>query len=265
MLQLRDPNTEFRVDSLMRIALADRWQTEAQRSHVRPILLWFTRGQGRMTIGGSTRGFGAHNAIFVPGGTVHSFSMMGQALGSAVFFPEELSRELPDEPLHLRIRDGFQQAELTGLIDALEREASQMRRGSERAMRHLGGLLSVWLERHADNAERPAQPTAAERLATAYSALVERDFRSGRGVSGYAEKLGVTATHLSRVCRQSSGKSAHRMLSDRIHYEARRLLSESDLPINEIARRLGFTSAAYFSRAFQKATGKSPRDFRRSS
>ncbi len=265
MLQLRDPNAEFRVESLMRLSNGGRWRTEAQRSHIRPVLLWFTRGQGRVTVAGATRGYGPHNAIFVPGGTMHGFTMLGQVLGTAVFFPENLAPEFPDEALHLRIRDGFEQMELTGLVDALEREATQMRPGADRAMLHLGGLISVWLERHADQAERVGALSAAQRLTTAYTALVERDFRTGLGVAGYAEKLGVTPTHLSRSCRESSGKSAHRLLNDRIIYEARRLLSESEIPVKDIAERLGFTSAAYFSRAFQNETGKSPSDFRRES
>ena len=265
MLKLRDPNAEFRVVSMMRLAQGGRWRTEAHRSHVRPVLLWFTRGQGRVTVAGRTRGYGAHNAIFIPGGTMHGFTMLGQVYGTAIFFPETLTRELPEEAMHLRLRDGFQQAELSGLVEAIDREATGERPGSERAMRHWGGLIAVWLERHADLAEAPTAISAGQRLMTAYTALVERDFRSGLGVQGYADKLGVTATHLSRVCRESCGKSAHRVLNERILYEARRLLTESEIPIKDIAERLGFNSAAYFSRAFLNETGHSPTAFRRQS
>ena len=265
MLQLRDPNAEFRVVSLLRLAHGGRWRTEAQRSYTRPVLLWFTRGQGRVTVAGHTRGYGPHNAIFLPGGTMHAFDMLGQVLGTAIFFPVELAGEMPDEPVHLRLRDGFLQAELTSLIDALEREANQDRPGAARAMLHYGGLIAVWLERHADLAESEIRPNAAQRLTTAFTALVERDFRTGTGVGTYAERLGVTPTHLTRACRESSGKSASRLLADRVHYEARRLLSETDLPVKEIAARLGFASAAYFSRAFHNHTGQSPTGFRRAS
>ena len=263
MLKLRDPNAEFRVVSLMRLAQGGRWRTTAQRSHLRPLLLWFTRGQGRITVSGTTRGFGPHNAVFLPGGTMHGFEMMGQVLGTAIFFPEGIAHEFPEEPMHLRIRDGFQQAELTQLVDALEREDAQAKPAAGRAMVNYAGLIAVWLERYSDLAETQAEPNASQRLATAFTALVERDFRTGQGVSYYAERLGVTPTHLSRVCRQSSGQNASRILADRVHYEARRLLAETDLPVKEIARRLGFRSAAYFSRAFQNETGSSPSGFRR--
>ena len=45
--------------------------------------------------------------------------------------------------------------------------------------------------------------------------------------------------------------------------DGQHVLSDSDLPVKEIAARLGFTSAAYFSRAFQNETGQSPTEFRR--
>ena len=251
------------MTSLLRMTEGGRWATEAQRSYMRPLLIWFTRGQGRFTIAGTTLGFGPHNAVFVPSGTMHGFSMMGQVLGTAMFFPSDLAQEFPEEPMHLRMRDGFQQAELTMLVDALERESSQDRPGSHQAMRHYSGLIAVWLDRHSHLAEKDIEPTAAQRLASAYAALVERDFYKGVGVAHFAEQLGVTPTHLSRACRESAGKNASRLLTDRLHFEARRMLTETDLPVREVADRLGFNSAAYFSRAFHTESGTSPSAFRR--
>ncbi|WP_421849577.1 GlxA family transcriptional regulator [Oricola sp.] len=44
---------------------------------------------------------------------------------------------------------------------------------------------------------------------------------------------------------------------------ARRLLADTQVPINEIAARTGFSSSAAFSRAFKRGFAKSPTDFRR--
>ena len=239
-------------------------RTEAMRTHARPLLLWFTRGQGRLTIDGMTRGFGPHNAVFIPPGTMYGFSLFGQVQGVGIFFPVNFANELPDDPLHMRLRDGAAQSDLHLLIEALEREAvKEDGPVKERAMTHWGSLISIWLERNADHAEAPSPQTAAQKIFAAYSALVERDFRSGRGVSGYAEHLGITPTHLNRVCRNSAGKSASRMIAERVNNEAKRLLRESSIPIKDVARSLGFNSAAYFSRAFLHETGKSPSNYRK--
>ena len=36
------------VVSVARMAQGGRWRTEAMRSYDRPVLVWFTRGQGRL-------------------------------------------------------------------------------------------------------------------------------------------------------------------------------------------------------------------------
>jgi AraC-like DNA-binding protein len=44
---------------------------------------------------------------------------------------------------------------------------------------------------------------------------------------------------------------------------ARRMLHESTRKIGEIARTIGYSNAAHFTRAFLRWTGRTPRDFRR--
>ncbi|WP_226781078.1 helix-turn-helix transcriptional regulator [Oceaniglobus trochenteri] len=256
----------FRLVPLQRFAQGGRWRTEAMRSHSTPVLYWFTRGQGRITISGVTRGYGPHNAILLPAHTMHGFDMMGQVSGSALFFPRNDEIAVPDQPLHLRLREAQQQAEMAFQVDNIQRELELGADAMERALLHHAGLLTVWLERHAgpDALDHdPAEARAADRLAAAYASLLERDFRKGRGVADYAAALGVTATHLSRSCKAASGRTASALLHDRVHYEARKMLRDTRLPIKDVALALGFRSAAYFTRAFQHQTGLTPSAFRR--
>ncbi len=266
MYETLAPTTDFRMTSLQRMAQGGKWRVEAMRSYSRPLFLWFARGQGRITVAGVTRGYGAHNAVFIPPGTMHGFDMMGQVFGQAIFFPRGVDLGLPTEALHLRLRDGGQQSELAAMIDTMERELTRGQPGADRALYHHAGLLAVWLERQAlklAEAPTPApRPKASTRLVAAYTALVERDFRSGKGVSDYAADLGVTATHLSRVCNETCGRPALQLLHDRQLYEARQMLRETRMPVKDVARMLGFTSAAYFTRAFQARAGVTPSAFR---
>ena len=262
--EISPPEGPFRIVPLPRFAQGGRWRTEAMRSYSQPLLIWFTKGQGRITVSGTTRGFGAHNAIFLPPGTMHGFEMTGQVFGTLVYFPNDPGLGLPSEPQHLRFRDAHVQAELTQMIDNLQREAEREMPGHDRALVFQGGLLSVWLERQIAALPDPeARPNKAHRLTAAFTALVERDFRTGKSVNDYAAELGVTPTHLSRVCNAACGRPASALLADRVHYEARRLLAETRTPIKDIAQGLGFTSAAYFTRAFQNKTGNTPSGFRK--
>ncbi len=257
--------TALRIVPVPRLAAGGRWRIEAMRSLSEPLLLWFTRGQGRITVGGVTRGYGAHNAIFIPAGVMHGFEAGAQTYGTAVFFGRGCTIDLPPTPQHLRIRDVGPQAELSGLIDNIQREMESGKSGATRAAQHHLGLLGVWLERHVEaDGTGAKKPDAARRLAARYTALLEREFRSGKGVAEYARALGVTPTHLTRVCNQTCGRSASDLLHDRVIFEARILLAETRMPIARVSESLGFTSAAYFTRAFQHRTGKTPSAFRRS-
>jgi AraC family transcriptional regulator, transcriptional activator of pobA len=256
----------LRMVPIPRLAQGGKWRVEAMRSYSSPLLLWFTRGQGRITAGGVTRGYGPHNLIFLPAGTMHAFELGAHVHGTALFLPRGGSDiRLPDRIVHLRLRDAVPQGEMSAQVDALQRELDGQKPERAHAVRYHLGLLSVWLERQIQaGASSPAMAeTAAVRLARAFTERLERDFRSGRTVADYAAELGVTPTHLSRVCRETCGRPASSLLHDRQLFEARRLLAETRLPVQDIAAALGFGSAAYFTRAFQSRTGKTPTAFRR--
>ncbi|TCM83390.1 AraC family transcriptional regulator [Rhodovulum steppense] len=254
---------DIRIVPFSRLTQGSRWRAEAMRSYSAPQLLWITKGQGRITVAGVTRGYGPHNAIFIPPRTMHGFEMTGQVYGSAVMFPGMADLELPDTPHHLRIRDGQVQVEITGLLDGLDRELTQKRAGARRAIRHYAGLISVWLERQIALAEDVTSvPVSARRLVAGFAALVEKDFRTAKSVAGYAADLGVTSTHLTRTCNQTCGRSASDLLAERKIGEARRLLADTRAPIKEIAAALGYASPTYFTRAFQSRTGTTPKAFR---
>lgn len=259
------PTSPFRLVAIPRLSAGGRWRVEAMRSLSEPCLLWFTKGQGRITISGVTRGYTAHNAIFIPAGVMHGFEAGPQVFGTAVFFGRDTAILLPKSPQHLRIREVHAQQEVNILLDSILREIESDTPAHDRASEHYLGLLGVWLERQvrkSDPAEAP-RPDATRRLVTRYTALLERNFRTGMGVSDFAAALGVTPTHLTRCCNSACGKPASALLQDRRIFEARKLLAETRLPVGRIAEQLGFNSPAYFTRAFQHLTGKSPTAFRR--
>jgi len=259
------PVSRPRLVAIPRLAAGGRWRVEAMRSLSEPCLLWFTKGQGRITISGVTRGYTAHNAVFIPAGVMHAFEAGPQVFGSAVFFGRNPDLILPKVALHLRIRETHAQQEVNILLDSVLREIESATPAHDRATEAYIGLLGVWLERQARKADAIEVPRqdATRRLVARYTALLERNFRSGMGVADFAAALGVTPTHLTRCCNTACGRPASALLQDRRIFEARKLLAETRMPVGKIAEQLGFNSPAYFTRAFQHLTGKSPSAFRR--
>ena len=249
-------------------AAQGRWRTEAMRSHASPRLIYISKGQGRITVAGLTSGYGPNNLIYVPGGTMYGFETGPSVWGLMLAIPAAMAGEWPEEAVHLRLKDVVAQKEVAGLFDALERELTSHKAGHARAAHYHLGLLAVYFERQQaglpPEAADPRTQSAPARLVAAYTDLIERDFRRPLGVADYARTLGVTPTHLTRCCRQTCGRSALALLNDRITFEARRLLRETRVPVQEIAASLGFSSPAYFTRSFLVRAGTTPSAFRRS-
>lgn len=267
MTIIPDAPSQLRLTPISRLAAGGRWRVEAMRSLREPLLLWFTQGQGRITVAGTTRGYGTNHAVFIPPGVMHGFEVTPRVQGTAVFFGRNPGLTLPGTSKFLRPRDPISQKELIATLESIQRELESGRSGSQQAARHHLGLLGVWLERQIER-ERALEPllvrpVAAQRLIARYAALLERDFRSNSAVADYAAALGVTPTHLTRACRATCGKGAHQLLEDRILFEARRLLAETRMPIKDVAQLLGFNSAGYFTRSFQKNAGVTPSAFRK--
>ncbi|WP_341365726.1 helix-turn-helix transcriptional regulator [Yoonia sp. BS5-3] len=241
---------------------AAKWRTEAMRSHQTPRLIHITKGQGRITVAGLTNGYGPNNLIFIPGQTMYGMEIGPTVFGQILTLPD--GSDWPDTPFHLRLLEVMRQKELQGHIEAIERELQPD--GDMRAANCHLGLLTIFVERQLA-ARDPAsidkrRMSPAGQLVAKYTAMIAQHFTSDRSVADYAAALGVTPTHLTRVCRQTCGRSALELRNDRIHYEACLLLRETRTPVQDIARRLGFHSAAYFTRSFQEKSGQTPSGFR---
>jgi AraC-like DNA-binding protein len=261
-----DPRHSLRLTAIGQNPAQGRWRTEAMRSHDAPRLLYVSKGQGRITVAGLTSGFGPNNLIFIPARTMYGFEAGPSVFGLLLAVPRAMAGEWPEEPVHLRLKDVVAQKDLAAIFDGIERELKMQKSGHARAAHYHLGLLSVFFARqHEARAPEPGDArgqTPAARLVAAYTDLVERDFRTGRGVADYARALGVTPTHLTRCCRQTCGRSALALLNDRILYEARQMLRDTRLPVQDIAARLGFSSPAYFARSFLARAGSTPTGFR---
>jgi AraC family transcriptional activator of pobA len=228
------------------------------------LLLWVTKGQGRVIVNGVRRGISMHNALFLPAGTLFSIDLPHGVQALVVQSPAALTSRLPQDPMLLRVRDSFAQAEITGEIDAMSRELTQRRPHFQDALEAHVRLLAVWLQRQvaAGTLDAPKE-TAGQRLVRRFSQAVSREFRTAAPMGQYAETLDVTPTHLTRVCRQACGKTAADILSERKLHAAYLELSAPKPAVQDIAKGLGFSSPAYFSRFIQNHAGKSPSALRK--
>lgn len=104
--------------------------------------------------------------------------------------------------------------------------------------------------------------SSAERLTQQFRQLLARHILTRRSVNDYADLLAVTPNHLNKCVKEVVGKPASTLIADMLVLEAKVLLHQTDLPISEIAVRLGFDDLSYFGRFIRKHTGLTPTEYR---
>ncbi|PIF43737.1 AraC-like DNA-binding protein [Chryseobacterium sp. 52] len=92
--------------------------------------------------------------------------------------------------------------------------------------------------------------------------LIEEHYTVEKDTGFYADQIKVSAHHLNDIVRISRGTTVKKMIAQRLLLEAKRELSFGALTVKEIAFKLGFSDASYFSRFFKKQTGQNPDRFK---
>lgn len=74
---------------------------------------------------------------------------------------------------------------------------------------------------------------------------------------------GMSVRHLTRAFKTETGGTIAKYVENAAVERARAMLERGELPIEQIARRLGFSSSSSFTHAFRRATGARPSELRR--
>jgi AraC-like DNA-binding protein len=146
-------------------------------------------------------------------------------------------------------------------IQSIEAELTARHEGHRQAaLAHLT-LLLIELARLAGDVvgdlRRSGEPVLAEAFA-----VIDRRHTEPLSLRDVAREVGMTPGHLTTIVRRRTGRTVQEWIIERRMAEARNLLSETDIPIQEVARRVGISDPGYFSRLFRRAHGTSPRGWR---
>jgi len=102
-----------------------------------------------------------------------------------------------------------------------------------------------------------------ERITNLFHSLLIQNFLTKKEVNFYATHMNVSAKHLSEILVSTTGKTAKQLINDIIFLEARSLLRQTDMSIQEICYWLGFEDTSYFTKAFKKVEGITPNQYRK--
>lgn len=101
--------------------------------------------------------------------------------------------------------------------------------------------------------------TRDEERLSRFRLLLELNMRDHRSVAWYAGQLNVTTRTLTRICRRSLNCTPAQLIHARLALEAQRLLAFTNANVVQVADQLGFADCSYFSRFYQRMTGRRPK------
>ncbi len=101
-----------------------------------------------------------------------------------------------------------------------------------------------------------------KRIFSSFLDLLQHEQQKRRQVSYYAEQLCITSKYLSTICRNVSGKSPMRWITDSVMEDCYALLRNTNLSVKEISIRLGFPNSSFFGQYFREQAAQTPMEYR---
>ncbi|HYZ67005.1 MAG TPA: AraC family transcriptional regulator [Mycobacterium sp.] len=146
-------------------------------------------------------------------------------------------------------------------IESIEAELAAREEGYRQAVLAHLSLLLIDVARLAGDVVGDLRRSGEPLLAEVFT-VIDRHLGQLLSLRDVARELGMTPGHLTTVVRRRTGRTVQEWIIERRMAEARNLLSDTELSVAEIARRVGISDPGYFSRQFRRTHGASPREWR---
>jgi AraC-like DNA-binding protein len=147
-------------------------------------------------------------------------------------------------------------------FSALDLELRRRRDGYKEAVLSHLTLLLVELSRLAADFVGDLRLKDEPLLAEVFGFIEER-YGERISLKEVALAVGLTTGHLTTIVGRKTGRTVLEWIFERRMAEARKLLVQTDLTVEEVGRSVGYTDAGYFVRSFRRAHGATPLGWRR--
>lgn len=188
---------------------------------------------------------------------------------TAPFFPQMMpviNQSLPSIQLDDSIVKYF--IEAAGRISERERRDAQtpvFQQMNERliSLMRMELILGVLYEIASGKRPEAEKPSRGEQVFVRFMQSLGRDFAKRRTVADYADEAALSVRHFSTLIHRYSGLTPMQWITTFTVNQAKSLLLQPDIPVKEIAARLGFPEQFTFRKYFKTYTGVSPTEYRK--
>jgi AraC family transcriptional activator of pobA len=240
--------------------------------------IFLTSGEGAIVSKDSVTPFSATSLVWTPwadgmslqikAGSVGShFGLTNDILANAIGHNAESSelRLLADCMVACRLDEkAWELLDCLQAFEVIGNETASQTRGSitmiEAKLRAI--LVTLWR-----NTPGPTHNIRlvgrSQRVLQHFRHAVETHFRDRWSINKYADDIGISADRLHDICTRNLDRTPKNLVQERELHEAKQMLNNTTLSVDQISAQLGFRDVAYFSRFFRSKIGQPPATYRR--
>jgi AraC family transcriptional regulator, transcriptional activator of pobA len=218
--------------------------------------------------------FSGMNIIIIPENHLHGFlfneDIKGYTLSVSSYIMDKLTqndKEILTQLNGVRIlRMNNNEDEFIDSMASVNRMALEFTKPDEKTPKFQEALLFLLLIKiFRIKLEAERSYTASTRELIYYKqfmTFIKQKTPTNQPIEAYTKQLGISKTHLNRVCQSIMGGSTKQVIASYIINESKVLLTHTSMTISEIAYQLEFKDVSYFCRFFKKQVGVSPAQYR---
>jgi AraC family transcriptional activator of pobA len=231
-------------------------------------------GSGTLIINEKMKKFSGENIIIMPENNLHGFKFSDDIKGYTLSISSAIIDKITNndkELLHeisrvrlLNMNNNFE--EFNDAMDSIRRMNKELSLEVEKETLFLETLLLLLLIKiFRMTTESEKEYVASTRELAYYKEfmkMIKKVVPTNKSIDDFTKSLGISKTHLNRVCQTIAGESTKQVISKYLINESMILMAHTDMTISEIAYQLEFKDVSYFCRFYKKQTGISPAKFK---
>lgn len=105
----------------------------------------------------------------------------------------------------------------------------------------------------------------AQIITSNFFVLLNTNINQLKGVEYFADQLNITPKHLISSVKATTQETPRKIIDQMILSEAKKLLKDENLSIQNVADKLGFSDASSFTKFFKRNTNITPKTYQKSS
>jgi len=241
-------------------------------------IIWFAKGRGKHIVDFNEYDVSENSIFFIPKGQIHYFDnncyegyvihfneefLTDEENEVSIFLKHNIFNSFENEPFFRIAHNNMN--EFQNLLSQMQNEMWTPQQFAHKDyLKHLLNLFLIMVQRlgERNNCKNLSINNPHHRIYIRFRQLLESNYRNIHTVSEYAHLLNLSTKTLTNYTKSISFQTPLEIINERLTLEAKRLLSHSDLNINEIGFKLGFEDPSYFVKFFKRHTKMSPGDFR---